>query len=188
MDAVRQLRIRSGYSQRRLAERALLSFRGVQLLEQEGHNWRVASLRKVAVAVGLPGKGIDLVLSHFLQQANDSVMMAYIRIVCDGPASRPLHLFNFVDAFRATRKEDLIRSAPVEAADPRTKALLTSTVETLCEELGIPVPAWCRATARLEEPWFVAGIESLKSMALVESPVHFRKRNIFVLANFLSRA
>jgi hypothetical protein len=40
----------------------------------------------------------------------------------------------------------------------------------------------------LDSPWFVAGIENLKASALVESPVRFRKRNIFVLANFLERA
>jgi hypothetical protein len=34
----------------------------------------------------------------------------------------------------------------------------------------------------------VAGRESLKAMALVESPVWFRRRNIFVLGNFLDRA
>jgi hypothetical protein len=30
-------------------------------------------------------------------------------------------------------------------------------------------------------------VESLKATALVESPAPFRKRNIFVLGNFLSR-
>jgi hypothetical protein len=39
----------------------------------------------------------------------------------------------------------------------------------------------------LEEPWFVTGIENLKAMAIVESPVFFRRRLIFVLENFLSR-
>jgi hypothetical protein len=40
----------------------------------------------------------------------------------------------------------------------------------------------------LPDPWFVAGIENLKASALVESPVQFRRNNIFVLGNFLSRA
>jgi hypothetical protein len=31
-------------------------------------------------------------------------------------------------------------------------------------------------------------VENLKASALVESPVHYRKRKIFVLANFLERA
>lgn len=40
----------------------------------------------------------------------------------------------------------------------------------------------------LPEPWFVAGVENLKATALVESPLPFRRNNIFVLGNFLSRA
>ena len=187
MNVIRQLRASRGYSQREFARRASLSFRGVQLLEEKDHNWRVASIRKVAAAAGLPGAGVDLVLSHFLQQDSDSVMIASIRMLSDGFASWPLHLFNFVDAFRTSRNEALIRAAPVDAIDARIKTLLTSTVEALCNELGVRTPAWCAGIAALDEPWFVAGIESLKAIALVESPVQFRKRNIFVLGNFLDR-
>ena len=46
----------------------------------------------------------------------------------------------------------------------------------------------CAGVGALATPWFVAGVENLKALALVESPTHFRKRNIFVLGNFLSRA
>jgi hypothetical protein len=40
----------------------------------------------------------------------------------------------------------------------------------------------------LPAPWFVAGVENLKASALVESPVQFRRNNVFVLGNFLARA
>jgi hypothetical protein len=40
----------------------------------------------------------------------------------------------------------------------------------------------------LPRPWFVAGVENLKATALVESPLPFRRNNVFVLGNFLSRA
>ena len=67
-------------------------------------------------------------------------------------------------------------------------ALLASTVEMLCAERRMPVPWWCGGAGILPAPWFVSGVENLKALALVESPAHFRKRNIFVLANFLARA
>ncbi len=67
------------------------------------------------------------------------------------------------------------------------RALLASTVEMLCDEARLEPPEWCAAVPALPEPWFVAGMEGLKVLALAESPVHFRKRNIFVLGNFLSR-
>lgn len=39
----------------------------------------------------------------------------------------------------------------------------------------------------IQPPWFVAGMENLKAIALAESPLRFRLRKIFVLENFLSR-
>lgn len=188
MSTIRDLRLKKGYSQREFARMASLSFRGMQLLEEEGHNWRVESMRKVMSAVHLPRAGIDVLLAHLLGQNSDSVMVASIQILSDGFASWPLHLFNFVDAFRSSRDEALVRAAPVDIAPRRIRALLASTTETLCDEMGIISPAWCAGIPALPEPWFVAGVESLKAMALIESPVQFRKRNAFVLENFLDRA
>jgi len=64
---------------------------------------------------------------------------------------------------------------------------MASIVEYLCKELSIPAPAWALDYPSLPNPWFVAGVENLKAIALVESPVVFRKRKIFVLSNFLTR-
>lgn len=82
----------------------------------------------------------------------------------------------------------LIDAPPFEATDEKIRCLMASTVEVLCREADMTAPPWCRAVGCLVNPWFVAGVESLKAMALVESPGHFRKRNIFVLDNFLERA
>jgi hypothetical protein len=105
----------------------------------------------------------------------------------DGFASWPLHLFDAVDGFRRTRDPELVRSAPVEPFDPRLRALVGSTVETLCAELALEAPSWCRAVDSLDRPWFVSGVENLKATALVESPARFRRRNLFVMADFLER-
>jgi len=165
-----------------------MSFRGLQLLETEDHDWRLSSIRKVASALNLPANGIDLVLRHFLEQDENSVMVASIRIEADGFASWPLHLFNFVDAFRSAPGKLLVQMPLVVELDRKLTCLLASTVESLCVELQITIPEWCYGVGCLADPWFVSGVESLKAMALVESPVRFRKRNIFVLGNFLDRA
>ena len=49
-------------------------------------------------------------------------------------------------------------------------------------------PAWAAGCHFLPEPWFVSGVESLKATALVEAPLAFRRNNVFVLGNFMSRA
>jgi len=94
--------------------------------------------------------------------------------------------FDWVDAFR--RGEAGTESFDGESRLPPTlRALLAATTEALCREAGRAAPAWTQKVLPLPRPWFVSGMESLKASALVESPVFFRRRNIFVLGNFLSR-
>ena len=187
MSTLRNARARAGLSQRVLAQRAGLSFRGVQLLESPGHDARISSLVKVAKALGLPVTGISALLDTFFLEDGSSFLSASERMSAAGFASWPLHLFDAVDAFRRTGSEDLVRMAPVAPLDPRLRALIASTVEALCVELSLEAPAWCRGVGRLGRPWFVSGVENLKASALVESPARYRRRNVFVLANFLER-
>lgn len=188
MEAVRTVRLRRGDSQRKLAQRAGLSFRGLQLLEMPGHDPRVSSLDKVSGALGLPIGGISALLEGFLLEDGRSFRSASVRILADGFDSWTIHLFDSVDAFRRGSDPSLVRAGPVDELHQRLRALIASTVETVCAEVSLPSPGWCRGVEALDSPWFVAGVENLKASALIEAPVRFRKRKIFVLANFLERA
>jgi len=188
MEMIRKARQERKLPQRRLAARSGISFRCLQQLESDGHNGRMESLKRVAAGLGLPERGLEFELNRFFSLAPDSVAEISLRMHLDGFASWPVHLFNFVDRFRSTQQRELVVRPPVQELDDRLKALTASTVEALCLEMNVVSPAWCRATATLMEPWFVSGMENLKAMALVESPVFFRMRNIFVLENFLRRA
>jgi len=130
---------------------------------------------------------VDLMVDHFLRLRPDSIEEISIRMMVDGFDSWKTHLFNFVDAFRATHNSELL-DPPTQGLDARLQALCASAVEMLCAECGLQAPAWCAGVPPLSQPWFVAGIENLKASALVESPVWFRARNVFILNNFLSRA
>jgi transcriptional regulator with XRE-family HTH domain len=186
MNALSEVRNQRGVSQRVLADKAAVSFRGLQLLEQGEHNWRVMTLSRVAEALDLPGRGVNLVVDHFLRLRPDSIQEISIRIILDGFESWKTHVFDFVDAFRATQNTELL-DPPVGGLDSRLQALCASAVEALCAECGLRAPMWCAGIPPLSNPWFVSGIENLKAAALVESPAWFRTRNIFVLENFLSR-
>lgn len=97
-----------------------------------------------------------------------------------------LHLMNFVDDFR--RNKDLKAvSESFELSDEKTDALLASTAEALCDELKLKPPEWLREVPACKELYFVGELENLKAISIVESPLHFRIRKIFVLENFLSR-
>lgn len=96
--------------------------------------------------------------------------------------------FDAVDETRRTRQFDTLRHLYERSRRTREKALINSTACALAAEMGLPPPWWAMNPLVLDEPWFVSGVENLKASALVESPVYFRRNNVFVLGNFLSRA
>jgi hypothetical protein len=93
---------------------------------------------------------------------------------------------DFVDDFRYYRDPKMI-DEPFELDDERFDALLAATAEQLCEEMNIKTPEWILRVPAPHDPWFVGEMESLKAIAIVESPLPFRIRKLFVLENFLSR-
>lgn len=112
---------------------------------------------------------------------------------------RPLSLWmigDLLDDFRhrsatLAEKEELVRDAPVIISDEEhasCNAYLAAVAETLCREVSLPVPLWTESRQYfLHRPWFAGGLETLKALLLTESPVPFRRRNLFVSANALSR-
>ena len=95
-------------------------------------------------------------------------------------------LMDFVDDFRYHRDPAAI-AEPFPLDDERLDATLAGVIETLCDEMDLQIPAWCEQVPSCGEPYFMAGVETLKSFAIVESPVRFRLRKIFVMENFLHR-
>lgn len=95
-------------------------------------------------------------------------------------------LMDFVDDLRRSRDPEAIR-IPFPCDDERLDAILASTIEALCSELGMETPDWVWDVPSCRHPWFVSGIENLKAICIAESPASFRRRKIFVLEKFLSR-
>lgn len=157
------------------------------------------TLRKILHAEFTPLQPLLKVMHHLGQSLllasfpsdhtpmNSTVAISF-KIAQDGEDSWKIHLMNMVDEFRASLDMRLILLPPDPVVSPQVRALIASTVIYLCEEAFVSPPSWARQTPALENPWFVSGIESLKASALLESPVSFRSKNIFVLENFLQRA
>lgn len=97
-----------------------------------------------------------------------------------------IYLMDFVDDFRYHKDQRAV-AEPFALADDKMDALLASTAEALCDELGCEPPSWLAEIPACREPYFVGGFENLKAISIVESPLRFRTRKIFVLENFLSR-
>lgn len=67
-------------------------------------------------------------------------------------------------------------------------AYLAGVAEHLALSDCIEVPGWVQEPDRfLDVPFFAGGLESLKAILLVESPLAFRRRLIFISADALSR-
>jgi hypothetical protein len=97
-----------------------------------------------------------------------------------------IHFANFLDDFRYY-KDPLAIAEPFERSEEKLDALLASTAESLCDELGIQPPEWLAQVPACRDPYFVGEIQNIKAISIVESPLRFRIRKIFVLENFLSR-
>ena len=188
MELIRTVRRRRKLSQRALARRAGLSFRGMQLLEAPDHDPRLSSLEHVVQALGLPRNSIARAISGILEEPPDSLFCASLRILEDGEQSWRRHLLDCVDAVRRSGTAAALETPPAVELPAKLRALTAAIAETLAAECETGAPRWTSGVGPLDRPWFVSGYESLKASALLESPVPFRSRNVFVLANFLERA
>lgn len=188
MKALKEARRKLGWSQRNLAEQAGLAYKTLQLMESKNHDPRMQTVQNTATALGYPAGLIQHLLDRLWETPPDSVRMLSIRLLLENGRNWKIHFFNFVDKFRESEaKISLVNLPPDEAIPLPMKALFAATVESLCQEFDLAVPEWCQTVPGLSQPWFVSGMENLKALALVESPVYFRQRNIYVLGNFLSR-
>lgn len=106
--------------------------------------------------------------------------------IIENPRWWRIPLMDFVDDFRYHKNVEAIIE-PFVLSDSKIDAMLASTAESLCDELGLSVPEWLNEISACREPYFVADLENLKAAAIVQSPLRFRIRKIFVLENFLSR-
>jgi hypothetical protein len=177
-------------SQSPLSERALAKKLGISRL----------TLRKMKQGLkGLTFESISKVSEYFEVEVdllfrgkapgntNDSTVAVSMKVIQDGNESWQTHFFNLMDEFRRSKDVALLILEPSSNLDPKLRALLAAIVCELCDDCHIVPPRWTQRVPYLKEPWFPSRSENLKAMALLESPLNFRKYNIYVLENFSSR-
>lgn len=101
-----------------------------------------------------------------------------------------LLLSEFLDAFYQSpdRRQSMIDEAP-RAIGGFEDAWLGAVAEHLARRWNLGIPDWVDQPGRfLARPFFAGGLESLKAILLAESPLAFRRRQIFVEAEPLRRA
>lgn len=182
----RYLRAQQKLSEQKLAEIAHVSRMTLRHIEKGTGNPTVQSLARVATALG---RSLSVqVLPRRECSPEHTVVMASYKVVQDGFSSWKIHFMDLVDEFYKTADPRIFVIPPVPALPFALKALIASITWQLTEQTEQSIPDWARRLYFLDEPWFVSEMESLKAMAIVESPLAFRRNNIFVQENFLQRA
>ena len=100
-------------------------------------------------------------------------------------------LAGFLDSFYTDLpgRQRMIDAEPPLTGVPITDAYLGAVGEHLARRWGLVIPPWTDDPRRmLDQPVFAGGIEALKAMLLVQSPLAFRRRMIFVEHEPLRRA
>ena len=98
-------------------------------------------------------------------------------------------LREFLDEFytHSDHRKAMIAEEP-QLIEALPDAYLAAVAEHLAEYWRLPCPDWVNDERRfLHRPFFAGSLESLKATLLVESPIAFRRRMIFVGADVLSR-
>jgi hypothetical protein len=110
----------------------------------------------------------------------------------DGQLSFALR--DFLDGFYEAPSCDKLTDEPPFLTnslhdDGFADAYLAAVCDHLCRKFQLPPPPWIHHPLRiLKKPYFAAKTVPLRMLYLQESPTAFRKRNIFVSENALSRA
>lgn len=172
------------FSERQFAESSGISRAGLRHIMAKDQNITLKSIIKIASYLD---RKVHLLAINPESNTELSTIAVSLKVIENGENSWKIHFMDMVDEFRRSLDPQLLLLAPSKKLPYRLKALLASIVSQLCEENNIDPPTWAANTYFLEKPWFVSGMQSLKALAILESPLSFRRNNIFVHENFLER-
>lgn len=175
---------RENFSERNFCIKSGMSRAGLRNIMIKNENIGLKSIINVASYLN---QDIYLMATNHSTNTDFSTISICYKIIQDGLDSWKIHFMEMVDEFRNTLDPQLILLAPPSNFPRHLKAMLAAIIVELCNETNIDAPSWSCKMYFLDRPWFVSGMQSLKAIALAESPLAFRRNNIFVHNNFLQR-
>jgi transcriptional regulator with XRE-family HTH domain len=181
---IKALRLRAGYSEREVATQAGVARLSVRHVEQGQATLSLQTISSLAQSLG---REVSLLACDESCASEFSTACVSMKVHLEKGDSWKIHFFNLVDEFRRQLNPELLILPPIQALDEKAKALLASMCLELCAEAGMDAPSWAQKTYYLKDPYFPSRSEALKASAILESPLNFRKNNIFVLSNFMRR-
>lgn len=104
-----------------------------------------------------------------------------------------LWLRDFLDGFYTSPQPAALAQEPLRLRETlpegnRLDAYLAAVAEHLATTFRLRIPAWTQDPSRiLRQPYFALNTHEGRMFLIVDSPIAFRARNIFVSADALSR-
>jgi uncharacterized protein (DUF1778 family) len=87
---------------------------------------------------------------------------------------------DLLSALAAEELGEAVAHGDVAGLSPRMQNYVAAMVEQACSVKGVRPPSWTARIEPLATPHFAAPLKSLRLHLLAESPVPFKRRNIFV--------
>jgi transcriptional regulator with XRE-family HTH domain len=189
---MRRLREARGLTQAQVADRMGTSQAWVARMESGAADAGMSAVRRYLDAIGAHlDVALDATPPPFFPMSLADLAATTRRFAGDGEAMLRLCL-QFVDDFEDAGPDvqpRLLRARPGSTGDPRWDAFIGALAEHLAYHHGLPLPDWADRDDRfLRRSWFLSDLPSVRAAALAESPAAFRRRGVFVTADFFARA
>lgn len=183
--ALRAARADVGWSQRELARRSGIAQPSISEIESGDRDTTVTNLGRILKAahyavIAIPTSRPTIAdwavrLTSLLRQDPGAIEKSLVQIADDLEAVHP-----------ATRVA-LCVTPPAPTKNTSLDALLAGLVEHLLSRDGLPSPDWVFEPARnSENAWDLVTVPGLRDAARETTPEPFRRRNVFVPADFFA--
>jgi transcriptional regulator with XRE-family HTH domain len=190
-DLLRQARHRAGLSQRTLAARASTSQSAVARYEAGDLQPSLPTLERLVAACGLT---LEVDLAAPSREVIDDTARLIAEALRDPAEGEPtarrlvLDLLDRLNSATDGVMMAMVAGRPRGTGDPRFDAYLAALTEHLCVGRDLVPPPWVHDPDRfLRRWWFMSGFKSLHAAALVESPISFARRGVFITDGALKR-
>lgn len=181
----RNFRRRAGLTQAEVARRIGTSQPWVARMERGQLSPTLTSFTNYLAAVGAK---VEILASYEPLSPAAAAAWTLDREVTDETFLRVcMQVVNdFTEASDPIRRE-MVEAEPSLTTDRRWDAFLAGLAEHLALSAGLKAPAWTNGPSRfLPRWWLPISLPSVRTAALVESPAAFRRRGIFITADFFS--
>jgi transcriptional regulator with XRE-family HTH domain len=183
--ALRTVRADAGWSQRELARRSGIAQPSISDIESGDRDTTVAKLGQILKAadyalIAIPSSRPTVAdwavrLASLLRQDPGAIEKSLVQIADDLAA---------VDG--ATRVA-LCVTPPAPTKSPAIDAVLAGLVELVLSRDGLPTPEWVFESDRsYGDGWDLVAVPGLRDAARATTPDPFRRRNVFIPADFFA--